>query len=71
MAIEYFPSVALSPDGSQLIYQAREGERTRLYSQALNRSETASQIRGTEGGHTPFFSPDGFWLGFLTQCWCV
>ena len=24
-------------------------------------------MRGTEGGAGPFFSPDGEWLGFVTQ----
>jgi serine/threonine-protein kinase len=28
-------------------------------------SPTARPVEGTEGGHTPFFSPDGQWLGFF------
>jgi len=55
------PSLAISPDGTKIIYQA-EG---RLYLRALNRFES-EPIAGTEGGIVPFFSPDGAWLGFLS-----
>jgi hypothetical protein len=27
----------------------------------------ARPIPGTEGGHMPFFSPDGLWLGFVVD----
>ena len=56
--------VALSPDGTQLVYVANQ----RLYLRALQQSE-AVPLRGTEGtgtaaGRSPFFSPDGQWIGF-------
>jgi len=56
--------VALSPDGTRLVYVANQ----RLYVRALNQIE-AVPIRGTEGtgnaaGRSPFFSPDGQWIGF-------
>ena len=55
-----FRVLALSPDGSHLVYSAN----SRLYLRALNQSE-AMPIRGTEGGaRDPFFSPDGEWIGF-------
>jgi serine/threonine-protein kinase len=58
------PSLALSPDGARLVYVGRrsEGER-QLYLRALDRFE-AVPIPGTEGGVSPFFSPDGQWVGF-------
>ena len=52
--------IALSPDGSQLVYVANE----QLYLRAMDELE-ATAIRGTEGGASaPFFSPDGQWVGF-------
>ena len=55
--------VALSPDGTRVVY-ATAGEG--LYLRALDDLE-ARPISGTEGGHTPFFSPDGQWIGFFTN----
>jgi eukaryotic-like serine/threonine-protein kinase len=54
------PDLAISPDGDRLVY--RTGGR--LYMRALDRLD-AQPIPGTEGAHTPFFSPDGVWLGFV------
>jgi len=54
------PDLAMSPDGRQLVYPTGG----RLYMRALDRFE-AQPIPGTEGAHTPFFSPDGAWLGFV------
>jgi serine/threonine-protein kinase len=56
--------VALSPDGTHLVYAANQ----RLYLKRMDRLE-AEPIRGTEGGladhaRSPFFSPDGEWIGF-------
>ncbi|MBI4458551.1 MAG: serine/threonine-protein kinase [Acidobacteria bacterium] len=55
--------IALSPDGTQLVYSATVGGRQQLYLRSLDSLE-AKAIRGTEGGDSPFFSPDGLWLGF-------
>ena len=56
--------VALSPDGGHIVYVANQ----RLYLRALDQLE-ALALRGTEGtgirgGRSPFFSPDGQWVGF-------
>ncbi len=56
--------VALSPDGTHVAYVAN----SRLYIRAMDQLE-AVPIRGTEGtsntaGRSPFFSPDGQWIGF-------
>ena len=54
------PDLAISPDGHELVYPTGG----RLYMRALDRFD-AQPIPGTDGAHTPFFSPDGAWLGFV------
>ncbi|MDA2930126.1 protein kinase [Acidobacteria bacterium AH-259-O06] len=56
--------IVLSPDGTRLVYAAQGGGRTQLYLRALDQFE-AIPIPGTEGANTPFFSPDGQWVGFF------
>jgi Tol biopolymer transport system component len=58
------PAVALSLDGSRLAYVARQGGTQEIYLRAMDSLET-KPIPGTEGGVSPFFSPDGQWLGFF------
>jgi Tol biopolymer transport system component len=58
------PAVALSPDGTHLAYVARQGGTQQLYLRAMDSLE-GKPIPGTEGGVSPFFSPDGQWLGFF------
>ncbi len=60
--------MALSPDGTHLIYDAWEGadsQNEQIYLRALD-SLDARPIPGTKGGFSPFFSPDGQWIGFFT-----
>jgi hypothetical protein len=56
---------ALSPDGSTLVFVAQVGDTTGLYRRSLN-SFDANAIAGTENGNSPFFSPDGERIGFVT-----
>jgi serine/threonine-protein kinase len=56
-------AIALSPDGRTLVWQARADDGVRLYRRSLDRLDV-SPIDGTEGADSPFFSPDGRWLGF-------
>ena len=58
------PALALSPDGSVLVYVARVGRTTQLYQRRLDHFEV-TPIAGTEGAADPFFSPDGKWIGFV------
>jgi eukaryotic-like serine/threonine-protein kinase len=59
--------VALSPDGTLLVYAAAVGGgRTTLFMRPLNQL-TANPLPATEGASTPFFSPDGRWLGFYAD----
>lgn len=59
--------LALSPDGTLLVYVAKSGGVTRLYRRALDRFDEAQPIAGTEGAIHAFFSPDGRFVGFLTD----
>ena len=63
--VESGTALAISPDGSQLAYVARQGGAQQLYLRAMDSLESTS-IPGTEGAVSPFFSPDGQWLGFFS-----
>jgi len=58
------PRVAISPDGSSMIYVSWGEKHQRLYVRKMNQL-VAKPIPGTEGADTPFFSPDGQWVGFV------
>ncbi len=57
-------ALALSPDGTHLAYVARQGGVQQIYLRAMD-SLAAMPLPGTEGGTTPFFSPDSQWVGFF------
>jgi len=59
-------AVALSRDGRQFAFVGGEGNKSQIFVQNLAGFE-ARPLPGTEGGNTPFFSPDGEWLGFFTS----
>jgi len=56
-------AIALSPDGKTLVFGAIWGGRQQLYARAMDQL-SATLIAGTSGGYSPFFSPDGQWVGF-------
>ena len=58
------PAVALSPDGTQFAYVARQGGTQQLFLRAMDSLE-AKPISGMDGASEPFFSPDGQWVGFF------
>jgi Tol biopolymer transport system component len=60
------PSAILSPDGRTFAFVAQpaEGAKTQLYVQTLGQPHATLQT-GTEGADSPFFSPDGKWIGFF------
>jgi Tol biopolymer transport system component/predicted Ser/Thr protein kinase len=58
--------IALSPDGMRLAYVASvAGAPSRLYTRRLDQAK-ATELPGTLGASSPFFSPDGQWIGFYT-----
>jgi Tol biopolymer transport system component len=58
--------VALSPDGRTLVFVAGRNDTTRLYVRRLD-DFAARPLAGSEGGDSPFFSPDGRWVGFFSR----
>lgn len=58
-------TIAVSKEGSYLAYVVNRRGTTQLYIRAIDEFE-ARPVAGTEGGFSPFFSPDEQWLGFLT-----
>ena len=57
--------VALAPDGSSIVF-ANVDPGGRLMVKPRDALE-ATPLAGTEGGLSPFFSPDGAWIGFLSE----
>jgi len=63
----------LSPDGSQVVYEATEGDQRRLYVRRLDDgvsagivgTESSEALQGSQRPSSPFFSPDGQWVGFF------
>ena len=55
---------ALSPDGTTFVYVGRAATSQALYVRGMEAME-ATPLPGTEGASTPFFSPDGQWVGFV------
>ncbi len=59
-------AVRLSPDGSLLAYVSGDGGMGQIYLRHLGTS-TATPLAGAENAQSPFFSPDGEWLGFFAD----
>jgi serine/threonine-protein kinase len=66
LGLGFTPALAVSPDGTRLVYVANRGGTRQLYVRLLDRFE-ATPIHGTEGAETPFFSPDGQSVGFFAD----
>jgi eukaryotic-like serine/threonine-protein kinase len=57
--------VAIAPDGSSIVY-ADSSAGTLMLWRKMRDAVSAVPMPGTEGGVSPFFSPDGRWVGFHT-----
>jgi len=58
--------LALSPDGRQLVFAGPSQGSGQLWLRRLDQL-ASTPIAGTEGGYSPFFSPDGRQVGFITN----
>jgi serine/threonine-protein kinase len=56
---------AIAPDGSSIVYTDSVGGIFHLMRKVRSES-SATPIGGTEGAISPFFSPDGRWIGYRT-----
>ena len=56
---------AIAPDGSSIVYTDSTGGHLQLM-RKLRNTGVATPLGGTEGALSPFFSPDGRWIGFST-----
>jgi Tol biopolymer transport system component len=56
---------AIAPDGSSIVFVDSVGGR-RLW-RKLRHEVTSVPLTGTEGALSPFFSPDGAWVGYATE----
>ena len=65
LALKLGTYFAFSPDGRRLAYIAGRYASRRLCLRPLDRLE-GEELATVEFGHTPFFSPDGNWVGFGT-----
>jgi serine/threonine-protein kinase len=57
-------SIAISPECNQLAYVGVHDQGRQLYLKAMDQLEGSKPIPGSENARSPFFSPDGRWLGF-------
>jgi Tol biopolymer transport system component len=66
-ALNRGPAAILSPDGTHLAFVARKpGGASQIYVRPLDQLE-ARPLAGTAGAQSPFFSPDGRWIGFFAE----
>jgi serine/threonine protein kinase/Tol biopolymer transport system component len=56
---------AIAPDGSSIVFTDSTSGGYRLM-RKLGDAGEATPLAGTEGGVSPFFSPDGKWVGYVT-----
>ena len=65
-AIPGIPVLTVSRDGTRIAFVAEKDATppSRIYVRRLDDLD-ATAITGTEGASSPFFSPDGNWIGFL------
>jgi serine/threonine-protein kinase len=60
------PVVAMSRDGSKMAIVASRKGAAQLYLRPMNEFEPRP-IAGTDDASSPFFSPDGTWIGFFAR----
>jgi serine/threonine-protein kinase len=60
----YDRELAISRDGTRLVYTARDGNEVVLMVRAIDQL-VATPLRGTGVPRAPFISPDGKWIGYF------
>ena len=59
-------TVAISPDGTRIVYPVRSQNTVMLATRLMDQSK-AIVLSGTEDAREPFFKPDGQWIGFFAN----
>jgi serine/threonine-protein kinase len=57
---------AIAPDGSSIVYTDSSSGGGWMLMRKRRETSSAEPLAGTQGGVSPFFSPDGKWIGFVT-----
>lgn len=57
-------NAGIAPDGQTIAISARTGDSLAIWIRRLD-DLTARRLQGSDGGASPFFSPDGRWVGFV------
>jgi len=60
-----FRDLAVSPDGTHLVYASGAAGESRLMVRAIDQLDVVP-LGGITGASGPFFSPDGRWIGFFS-----
>jgi serine/threonine-protein kinase len=63
--LKEWSSLAISPNGRDVVYVAKDGEHGMLHHRSLDGFETRI-IGGTKDASNPFFSPDGEWVAYVS-----
>ena len=58
--------LTIAPNGQTIAFPGRRAGRIQLYVHDISTGETKA-LDGTEGARSPFFSPDGRWIGFFAR----
>jgi Tol biopolymer transport system component len=66
LTLDEAPTFALSSDGATLAFVGGSGTARQLYVRRLD-SPAVTAIAGTQGASSPFFSPDGQWIAFVSS----
>ncbi len=66
VAYDDTPILSLSRDGRRLVYAAERAGARALFLRTLGEIEPRP-LEGTTGARSPFFSPDGQWVGFFAE----
>ena len=58
--------LAIAPNGQVIAFPGRRAGRIQLYTHDVSTGETKA-LDGTDDARSPFFSPDGRWIGFFAR----
>jgi eukaryotic-like serine/threonine-protein kinase len=62
----WYPSIAISDDGSEIAYVTHHGGASQIYLRGIAET-TPHPVPGTDRADMPFFSPDGQWLAMYSR----